>query len=100
MQSYLLQIWREVDITIVFITHDLDEAVYLADRILILDAHPGRVRELMEVAVPRPRQPAQFLTPTFAAARRHLEELIHPPIEVAAERLPLRRMTVVGDDVE
>jgi NitT/TauT family transport system ATP-binding protein len=100
MQSYLLQIWREVDITIVFITHDLDEAVYLADRILVLDAHPGRVRELMEVAVPRPRHPSQFLSPTFVAARRHLEELIHPPLEAAAEALPLRRMTVVGDDVE
>jgi NitT/TauT family transport system ATP-binding protein len=100
MQSYLLQIWREVDITIVFITHDLDEAVYLADRILVLDAHPGRVRELMEVAVPRPRHPSQFLSPTFVAARRHLEELIHPPVEVALEALPLRRMTVVGDDVE
>jgi NitT/TauT family transport system ATP-binding protein len=100
MQSYLLQIWREVDITIVFITHDLDEAVYLADRILVLDAHPGRVRELMEVAVPRPRHPSQFLSPTFIAARRHLETLIHPPVEVAMETLPLRRMTVVGDDVE
>jgi NitT/TauT family transport system ATP-binding protein len=100
MQSYLLQIWREVEITIVFITHDLDEAVYLADRILILDAHPGRVRELMEVAVPRPRHPSQFLTPTFIAARRHLEELIHPPVEAAMDSLPLRRMTVVGDDVE
>jgi NitT/TauT family transport system ATP-binding protein len=100
MQSYLLQIWREVEITIVFITHDLDEAVYLADRILILDAHPGRVRELMEVAVPRPRHPSQFLSPTFIAARRHLEELIHPPLEAAMETLPLRRMTVVGDDVE
>ena len=55
MQSYLLQIWKQVDITIVFITHDLDEAVYLADRILVLDAHPGRVREVMEVPVPRPR---------------------------------------------
>ena len=42
MQAYLLQIWKQVDITIVFITHDLDEAVYLADRILVLDAHPGR----------------------------------------------------------
>ena len=100
MQSYLLQIWRQVDITIVFITHDLDEAVYLADRILVLDAHPGRVRELMEVAVPRPRAPTQFLSPTFVAARLHLEELIHPPVEVATEALPLRRMTVVGDDVE
>ena len=58
MQSYLLQIWKQVDITILFITHDLDEAVYLADRILILDAHPGRVREVMEVPVPRPRSPS------------------------------------------
>jgi NitT/TauT family transport system ATP-binding protein len=100
MQSYLLQIWKQVDITIVFITHDLDEAVYLADRILILDAHPGRVRELMEVAVSRPRTPAQFLSPAFVAARQHLEALIHPPVEVATETLPLPRMTLVGDDVE
>jgi len=100
MQAYLLQIWKQVDITIVFITHDLDEAVYLADRVLILDAHPGRLRELMEVAVPRPRRIEQFGTPVFAAARRHLEEIIHPPIDVAIEALPIRRMTVVGDDVE
>jgi NitT/TauT family transport system ATP-binding protein len=100
MQSYLLQIWKQVDITIVFITHDLDEAVYLADRILVLDAHPGRVRELVEVAVPRPRSPGQFLSPTFVAARRHLEELIHPPVEVVVDTLPLTRMTEVGDDVE
>lgn len=100
MQSYLLQIWRQVDITILFITHDLDEAVYLADRILILDAHPGRLREVMEVPVPRPRTPEQFLDPTFLAARHHLEELIHPPAAAAADKLPLFRMAVVGDDVE
>ena len=41
MQAYLLQIWKQVDVTIVFITHDLDEAVYLADRIVVLGAHPG-----------------------------------------------------------
>jgi NitT/TauT family transport system ATP-binding protein len=100
MQSYLLQIWRQVDITILFITHDLDEAVYLADRILILDAHPGRLREVMEVAVPRPRSPEQFLDPVFLAARSHLEELIHPRAAQAADKLPLFRMAVVGDDVE
>jgi NitT/TauT family transport system ATP-binding protein len=101
MQSYLLQIWRQVDITIVFITHDLDEAVYLADRILVLDAHPGRLRELMEVAVPRPRSPEQCVTPTFMAARAHLQELIHPPSKAAQEdRIPMIRMTDVGDDVE
>src|SRR5205814_698367 len=76
MQSYLLQIWRQVDITILFITHDLDEAVYLADRILILDAHPGRVREVMEVAVPRPRSAEQFLSPAFIAARHNLADTL------------------------
>ena len=43
MQSYLLQIWHNIDITVLFITHDLDEAIYLADRILVLKAHPGEV---------------------------------------------------------
>ena len=100
MQSYLLQIWKQVDITILFITHDLDEAVYLADRILILDAHPGRLREVMEVPVPRPRTPDQFLDLTFIAARRHLEELIHPRAAQLADKLPLFRMAPVGDDVE
>ena len=100
MQSYLLQIWRQVDVTIIFITHDLDEAVYLADRILVLDAHPGRVRELMEVAVPRPRTPEQSLSPSFMAARRHLQELIHPASAQAQDRIPMIRMTMVGDDVE
>jgi NitT/TauT family transport system ATP-binding protein len=100
MQAYLLQIWKEVDITIVFITHDLEEAVYLADRILVLDAHPGRLRELMEVPVPRPRDPEQFLSPEFLASRRHLEELIHPRVGTTKDRLPPMRMTVVGDEVE
>jgi len=100
MQSYLLQIWKQVDITIMFITHDLDEAVYLADRILILDAHPGRLREVMEVAVPRPRGPDQFLEPTFIAARRHLEDLIHPRSAQAADKLPLFHMAAAGDDIE
>jgi NitT/TauT family transport system ATP-binding protein len=100
MQSYLLQIWKQVDITILFITHDLDEAVYLADRILILDANPGRLREVMEVAVPRPRTPEQFLSPAFIAARRHLEELIHPRAAQLADKLPAFHMTNPGDDVE
>ncbi len=100
MQSYLLQIWRNVDVTIVFITHDLDEAIYLADRILVLKAHPGEVQELIEVPVPRPRGPAQFATPEFLATRRRIDELIHPPLESAGEKLPIVRLTVVGDDVE
>jgi NitT/TauT family transport system ATP-binding protein len=77
MQSHLLEIWRKIDITIVFITHDLDEAIFLADRILVLSAHPGRVQELIEVPVPHPRSAAQFISPEFLATKARLEELIH-----------------------
>jgi NitT/TauT family transport system ATP-binding protein len=100
MQSYLLQIWRQVEVTIVFVTHDLDEAVYLADRVLVLGAHPGRVLEMVEIPLPRPRDLGQLETPLFAATRRHLASLIHREEPTVAEKLPVIRMTVVGDDVE
>jgi NitT/TauT family transport system ATP-binding protein len=77
MQAHLLEIWRKIDITIVFITHDLDEAILLADRILVLSAHPGRVQELIEVPVPRPRGIAQIVTLPFLATKARLEELIY-----------------------
>jgi NitT/TauT family transport system ATP-binding protein len=100
MQSYLLQIWRNVDITIVFITHDLDEAIYLSDRILVLKPHPGRVDEIIEVPVPRPRAPEQFISAEFLATKKRLEELIHPPGESAGDKLPTLRLTHVDDEVE
>jgi NitT/TauT family transport system ATP-binding protein len=101
LQAYLLQIWKNIDITIFFITHDLDEAVYLADRILVLKAHPGEVSEVIEVPVPRPRNPGQFITPEFLATKRRLEELIHPRrADETDEELHIVRMTKVGDEVE
>jgi NitT/TauT family transport system ATP-binding protein len=100
MQSYLLQIWRKVDVTILFITHDLDEAAYLSDRILVMGSNPGRVVEFIENPVPRPRSAAQFFSPEFLALKNHLEELIHPPVEVDEERLPMVKLTTAGDDVE
>jgi len=106
MQAHLLEIWRNIDITIVFITHDLDEAVYLADRILVLKAHPGEVQELIEVPVPRPRSPEQFQSPAFLATKARIEALIHPPQaphedDTEPDVVPqVIRMTDVGDDVE
>ena len=103
MQSYLLEIWKNVDITIVFITHDLDEAIFLADRILVLKAHPGEVQELIEVPVPRPRSLAQSSSPEFRATRARLDELIHPPTAASEEDIslpPIIRMTDVNDNVE
>lgn len=103
MQAHLLEIWRNVDVTILFITHDLDEAVLLADRILVLKANPGEIQELIEVPVPRPRSPAQFTAPEFLATRQRLDALIHPrpaTAEAPAEKLPIIRLTLAGDDVE
>ena len=100
MQSYLLQIWKKVDVTILFITQDLEEAAYLADRIVVMGANPGRVVEFIQNPMPRPRTPAQLLGPEFLALKRRLEELIHPPIEFEEDKLPMVRMTTVGDEVE
>jgi NitT/TauT family transport system ATP-binding protein len=103
MQAYLLEIWQNIDITILFITHDLDEAIYLADRILVLRAHPGEVDELIEVPVPQPRSPGQFLSPEFLATKKRLEELIHPPQAEAqdnGDHLNMMRMVSVNDEVE
>ena len=106
MQAYLIEIWRKIDITIVFITHDLDEAVCLADRILVLKAHPGAVEELIEVPVPRPRHPSQMLGPEFRATRARLDALIHPAEAEADGSADLgaldmvTRMARAGDEVE
>ena len=102
MQQHLLKIWRNVDITVLFITHDLDEAIFLADRILVLKANPGRINELIEVPVPRPRSPGQANDPTFRATKAYIEALIHPPRPVleANENMPFMRLTQRGDDVE
>jgi NitT/TauT family transport system ATP-binding protein len=103
MQAHLLEIWKKIDITIVFITHDLDEAIFLADRILVLKPHPGEVQELIEVPVPRPREATQFLSDEFLATKARLEELIYAAPHEEGEEADypvMARLTKVGDDVE
>ena len=55
MQSELLRIWEEQRKTVVFVTHSVDEAIYLADRIVILSARPGRIKDIISISLPRPR---------------------------------------------
>jgi len=109
MQKHLLHIWKNADVTIVFITHDLDEAIYLADRILVLKPKPGpgnqSIAEHIEVPVPRPRTLDQCVSPEFMATKKRLEEWIHASTPGAAthtteENLPRLRLTQVGDEVE
>lgn len=55
MQSELLRIWQEEKKTVVFVTHSVDEAIYLADRIVIMSARPGRIKDIIEIPLSRPR---------------------------------------------
>jgi NitT/TauT family transport system ATP-binding protein len=65
MQELLLTVWREVRTTVVFVTHDIDEALFLSDRVVVMTARPGAVRDVVEVALPRPRAPEITTSPDF-----------------------------------
>lgn len=102
LQAHLMEIWKNIDLTVLFITHDLDEAIYLADRILVLKANPGEVEEIIEVPVPQPRSPEQFLSDEFLATRKRLDELIHPTAsedDDEMDQLRMVRMVPVDDEV-
>ncbi len=96
MQNYLLEVWRNIDITIIFVTHDLDEAVYLSDRILALKANPGEINELIEVPLPRPRRSRMLLESEFLATREHIDKLIRPPVK-REDECEFKVVNMVGD---
>ncbi|SFL39721.1 NitT/TauT family transport system ATP-binding protein [Methanobrevibacter olleyae] len=56
LQEQLIGVWKRFETTIIFVTHDVDEAVYLADKIVIMDKKPGRIKDIVEVPLERPRQ--------------------------------------------
>jgi NitT/TauT family transport system ATP-binding protein len=65
MQAELLRIWRQANKTVVFITHQIDEAVYLSDRVLVMGSRPGTIKDLVTVDIPRPRDLDVKRTPEF-----------------------------------
>ncbi len=70
MQESLLEIWNKFGTTVVFVTHDVDEAVFLADRVLIMSAAPGRIIEDVRIDLPRPRTTDLASTPEYIKARQ------------------------------
>jgi NitT/TauT family transport system ATP-binding protein len=67
LQEELLQLWEEARKTVLYVTHSIDEAVFLADRIVVMTAHPGTVKTVIDVDLPRPRDLGVRATPRFAA---------------------------------
>jgi ABC-type nitrate/sulfonate/bicarbonate transport system ATPase subunit len=73
LQDWLLGLWMQLRQTMVFITHDVEEAVYLSDRVIVLSARPARVVKELAVSLPRPRRQGMIATPEFGA---HVAELL------------------------
>ncbi len=76
LQTELLRIWREAKCTVLFVTHSINEAVYLSDKVAIMSKRPGRIKEIVKVDLPRPRTRDAFNSPEFRDYERHLKELV------------------------
>ena len=72
MQEAVLKLWESTQKTVVFVTHDLDEAVFLADVVVVLSSRPGRVHAIIDNPLRRPRDEATRVSDEFAAAKRAL----------------------------
>lgn len=77
MQELLLKIWERQHKTVLFITHDIDEAILLGDRVHVMTARPGRIKEMVEIDIPRPRTVDVLTAPEFIALKRRIMKLIH-----------------------
>jgi ABC-type nitrate/sulfonate/bicarbonate transport system ATPase subunit len=76
MQELLLALWERHQQTVLFITHDIEEALLLADRVCVMTARPGRIKKSIQVPMPRPRSIELTLSPEFNALRREVLDLI------------------------
>jgi NitT/TauT family transport system ATP-binding protein len=75
LQEELLKIWAQTETTVVFVTHSIDEAIYLSDRVMVMQARPGRIKEEVTVDLPRPRWEGDIKAdPRFAQLRAHLRD--------------------------
>ena len=84
MQEELLRLWRIQRRTLVFVTHSIDEAIILGDRVALMTHRPGRIKDVVDVAIPRPRDPESVRgSPRYASLRRSIWNELRP--EVAAD---------------
>ncbi|HEX3446027.1 MAG TPA: ABC transporter ATP-binding protein [Chthoniobacterales bacterium] len=76
MQEMLLQLWSEIHMTIAFVTHDIDEAILLSDRVIVMSQRPGQIRSDLEVSLPRPRTADQLTSIEFNRLKKQCLQLL------------------------
>jgi NitT/TauT family transport system ATP-binding protein len=77
MQKLLLRVWERTHKTVLFVTHDIDEAILLGDRVYVMSARPGRIKERLEIPIERPRSLEMVMDPGFIAIKRRVLSLLH-----------------------
>ena len=84
MQEMLLGIWEREKKTVLFVTHDIEESIFLASRVVVMSARPGRIKEILDVPLTRPRDGnALRADPRFAQLRAHIWNELRAPAEAA-----------------
>jgi ABC-type nitrate/sulfonate/bicarbonate transport system ATPase subunit len=91
MQELLLRVWEQTHKTVLFVTHDIDEAVLLSDRVYVMTARPGQIKAEVKITLPRPRDVAVIDTPAFIALRQRIHGLIREEIQLVVGAEAARR---------
>ena len=81
MQEELLQIWRRAEKTVLFVTHQIDEAIYLSDRVVVFSGRPGKVKDIIKVDIERPRKLSIKRDPRFHAIEDTIWSLIEDDVK-------------------
>jgi NitT/TauT family transport system ATP-binding protein len=87
MQAELLRVWRETRKTVLFVTHQINEAVYLADQVLVFGARPGSVRDIVDIDLPRPRELSLKRDPKFISYEDRIWKTIEYEGRKSSERV-------------
>jgi NitT/TauT family transport system ATP-binding protein len=83
MQAELLRVWRSNRKTVMFVTHQIDEAVYLADRVVVMTSRPGQIKAVLDVDIPRPRELSVKRTPRFLELVDVIWKMIEEEVKAA-----------------
>jgi NitT/TauT family transport system ATP-binding protein len=81
MQQLLLRVWEHAHKTVLFVTHDIDEAILLGDRVYVMTARPGRIKEEIAIPIARPRTVDLVTTPAFIALKRRILDLLQEEVQ-------------------
>jgi NitT/TauT family transport system ATP-binding protein len=86
MQLELLELWEQTGKTVVYVTHSIDEAVLLSDRVVVMSASPGTIKAFVDIELPRPRTAEMSARPEYLAASRRIWELLEGEVRRAGRR--------------